>query len=81
MFKITPNEIPSDLPEVDSATLNAEASQPVGNRLIINGKNMFVTLKNGEHKIGRIELVGLTHFTVGTSDPIYLSDVQSAREV
>ena len=81
-MKILPDEIPDNPVPLDASTLIEVSSSPrVISTAPEEGKNMFVSLLTGHVFVGRIEWVDGDHFTVGQSDPIYYTLVESFREV
>ncbi len=78
-MKILPDEIPADAAPLDGSSILTDAVTTKRTPLV-EGKNMFVALLDGQFKVGRIEFVDATHFTVGNSFPIPLSMVETARE-
>ncbi len=77
---LKPDFVPDQpIPLEDPSVVNEDPE--TNGRAVYHGLNMFVSLRNGKTLVGRVETVSLTHFTVGQSDPIPFSLIESARSV
>jgi len=77
---LKPDFVPTETIPLDNPAEVHEDPETNG-RAVYHGLNMFVSLTNGKTLVGRVETVNLTHFTVGQSDPIPFSLIESARSV
>ena len=77
---IIPNEIPEDATPLETDELPAEQNVTGKWLELYHGKNMFVSLTTGKTYVGRVEVDG-DHITVGLSNRIAISLVESSREV
>lgn len=77
--------LPDEVPEHPYTPLPGEVLgvTPINhhNRVVEEGKNMFVTLLTGNTYVGRVERYDYDRVTVGQSEPIPEVLIESAREV
>ena len=78
-MKILPDEIPDDASPLTEVPLTPPLDRLAS--VLEEGNNVFVTLFTGQTLVGRIEWQSDYGFTVGTSDVIDRSIVESARVV
>ena len=76
-MKILPEEIPDDAAPLTEIPLETNYAS----RNLVEGTNVFVTLLTGKTLVGRCEWVTPTRFTIGSSDPIEVVLVESAKVV
>jgi hypothetical protein len=80
-MKILPEESPSETAPLSGTDYIVENAITHRNRVIHEGKNMFVTLLTGDHFVGLVLAAGNDHITVGHSAPIAKVLIETAREV
>lgn len=78
-MKILPDEIPDDAAPLTEIPVVSPIDRL--NNVLVEGQNVFVTLFTGEFFVGRCEWINDTTFTVGTSNPIDLTLIESGRIV
>jgi len=79
--RILPSEIPSDAAPLEGADHLVQNHVTYKNRVLHEGKNMFVSLLTGEIYVGLVQRVDIHRVTVGQSAPFPEHLVESAREV
>ncbi len=79
MNSLKPDYIPNDAAPLQGADHLIE-NKVVRN--LVHGNNIFVTLFTGKVLVGRCEVQkDGRRFTIGNSEPIHISFIESAREV
>ena len=79
--RVLPDEIPADAAPLSGTAYIVENAITHRNRVVHEGKNMFVTLLTGDHFVGRVERWSDKCITVGLSAPIPEVLIETAREV
>ena len=79
-MKILPDEIPEDSSPLTELPFDTSAKDPFAS-VLVDGQNVFVSTLTGNTYVGGLYWVDPYRFTIGQSEPIDHSIVESARVV
>jgi len=79
-MKILPDEIPEDAAPLTEIPFDTSVKDPLAN-VLVDGQNVFVSTLLGKTYVGGFYWLDVHRFTIGQSEPIDRSIVESARLV